>query len=326
MSLTNDAVKLQVIDLDKEGNSQAEISRVTGIPRSTIGDFLRKESFVSWWADFQIAEAAESEEGPKILLHDIETAPTKAFVWGRFKQNIGHNQVIQEGYVLTWAAQWLNEGADSAVFWDAIDVYDDWDPVTNEEHDFGVIQSLWRLYDEADIVVAHNAPFDTKTMNARFAFWGLRPPSPYKVVDTLRVAKSRFRFPSNRLDSLADYLGVGRKHDTGGFELWRRCMLGEREAFFEMVKYNRQDIHLLREVYLKLRPWDQRHPNLSAYYSDNKRRCVVCGSDNLEEQDSYPAGVSRYVSYQCKDCGHWSRARKNLNTKEKMKNTNTNVV
>ena len=44
---------------------------------------------------------------PKILLFDVETAPMRAYVWGRWKQNISLNETISEWYMLCWSAKWL---------------------------------------------------------------------------------------------------------------------------------------------------------------------------------------------------------------------------
>ena len=176
MNLSEEATKKVVIELSGKGNSYAKIGEALGIPKSTVGDFLSRNTYTDWWDSYDggVGTAA----GAKVLLHDIETAATKAYVWSRFKQNIGQSQVIREGYVLTWSAQWLGE---EEILWDALDQYEDYDPSDVEENDQKVVESLWKLYDEADIVVAHNAPFDTKVMNARFAYWGLNPPSPYKI-------------------------------------------------------------------------------------------------------------------------------------------------
>lgn len=310
----------KVLKLHQEGLSNRRIAKLLlgrSGAKSTIADILERE---------RIARSLDLpvKEGAKILQMDIETAPSRVYVWGRFQQNVGQNQVISEHFILTWAAKWLGK---DKIMWDALDQYPDYNPLTAYEDDYKVVKSLWDLLDEADIVVAHNAAFDTKVMNARFAYHGLPEPSPYKIVCTLKIAKAKFRFPSNKLDSLGEYLGVGRKVDTGGFELWAGCYAGDKESFKKMTTYNIQDVNLLEDVYLKLRAWDQRHPNVSAYYSDDKERCVVCGSDDLFSQPDTVAasGMSMFEVVTCNGCGKHSRKRVNLKSKEKMKNTLTNI-
>ena len=45
----------------------------------------------------------------KILYVDIETTPTKAYVWGLWKQNIPINMIEDDWFVLSWAAKWADE-------------------------------------------------------------------------------------------------------------------------------------------------------------------------------------------------------------------------
>jgi hypothetical protein len=311
----------EVLKLHSQGRSNRSIAKELigrSGAKSTIADILEREKL-------RRSLDLPPKNGAKILQFDIETAPTRVYVWGRFQQNVGQNQVISEHFVLTWAAKWLGN---DKVMWDALDQYPDYDPATAYEDDYKVVKSLWDLLDEADIVVAHNAAFDTKVMNARFAYHGLPEPSPYKIVCTLKIAKAKFRFPSNKLDSLGEYLGVGRKVDTGGFELWAGCYAGDKKSFKKMTTYNIQDVQLLEDVYLKLRAWDARHPNVSTFYNDNKTRCVVCGSDDLETNiDSLAVtGISAFEVITCNNCGKHSRKRVNLKDKVKMQNTLTNIT
>ena len=51
-SLRDDEVKLKVIELDAAGYSGRQISDSINVPRSSIGDFLRKETYQTWWANY----------------------------------------------------------------------------------------------------------------------------------------------------------------------------------------------------------------------------------------------------------------------------------
>ena len=63
------------------------------------------------------------------------------------------------------------------------------------------------------------------------------PPTPYRQIDTLQVARKEFGFSSNKLDALAGYLGIEHKSETN-FLLWKRCLAGEQEALDYMQAYN----------------------------------------------------------------------------------------
>jgi hypothetical protein len=258
----------------------------------------------------------------KILEFDIESAPSKAWTFRRWKVNISQDMIQSEGYLLCYAAKWLG---DKDIIVDALPFYDGY--TAGSEDDSAVVKSLHNLISKADIVIAHNAKgFDIPLFNTRALTHGLMPPKPYKIVDTLKVAKAQFKFPSNKLDSIGSYLGLGRKTEHEGFKLWVGCMDGVKEAWDKMIEYNEQDVSLLESVYLKLRPWDSMHPAMDVYSHSGVMRCKACGSTDLTEHDFVYTHVSAYTSHQCNSCGHWNRGRKNQRSREQMQNTLMNVA
>jgi hypothetical protein len=98
--------------------------------------------------------------------------------------------------------------------------------------------------------------------------------------------------------------------ETGGFELWDRCMRGEADALKQMSEYNDRDVILLEDVYLQLRPYIQPHPNVGLYISDGVSRCPTCASGNLREVGEYTTTMSIYTEYKCLDCDSHFRGRK----------------
>lgn len=161
--------------------------------------------------------------------------------------------------------------------------------------------------DKAQIIVAHNGKdFDIKIANARFAVLGFTPPSPYKVVDTKTEAKKYLRLPSNKLNDLCDYFGIGRKVEHEGFPLWTKCMSGDSAAWRRMLKYNKQDVVLLEQLYLKLRPWMVSHPNAGMYTIGDV--CPKCGSDHMTRQGYSITKTAKYQQWQCQCCGSWARS------------------
>lgn len=258
-------------------------------------------------------EAKKPLHTPKILLFDIETAPMKAFVWERWKQNIALNETISEWFILCWSAKWLysNEVMGESVTKEE---------VANED-DSRIVKDLWKLFDEADIVVAHNGNrFDIPKVNSRFVIHGLTPPSSYFKVDTCNVAKYTFGFSSNKLDALASYFGVPNKLETS-FELWKDCLNGSEEALKYMLEYNKKDVEILEQVYLRLRPFIKGHPNIQNLV--DKVCCCKCGSEKLERLEGkyYYTSVSKFQLYRCRECGAVVRGRKNLASK--VQNVNT---
>jgi len=304
--------KLQVIELDACGLTQEEIQSTTGVPRSCVGDFLRKESYVQWWASYVPSEVFTGQP-PKMYLLDIENTPQKGYFWGRFNQNIGSNQVVEPSYMLTWAAKDLN-GTD--VEFDSLFINQTayWEDPKDDKR---IIASMYEVLDEADIIIAHNGDnFDIKKIMARGMIHGLTPPSPFRKIDTLKVARREGKFDSNKLDELAKFLGVPGKDETGGMPLWIDCMNGEPKAWDKMLSYNIQDIRVLEDVYRKIRHYDTKHPNIGQYYRDGKRRCTVCGSPavRLTGGESH-TNSSIFQEAVCGKCSHRMRVPGTIKTK-----------
>lgn len=325
----NEADKYQLLQFFSAGITAQQATRIMFGEDQANNIHIIKEinDYYNTIVDNQV-EIEEDElnisdgRAPKVLLLDIETAPAISYHWGRWKINVGVSQVIQRPYLITWAAKWL--GAPNVMV-DMLPAYEGFED--NPRDDYPIVLSLWKLLDEADIVIGHYIKrFDIPQMNARFVLHGLPPPSPYKVVCTKELASKHFKFEANSLAELADHLGVGNKLKMD-FDDWRGCVegLGTPQAWEKMSTYNGVDVEVLEQVYLKLRPFDTRHPNVSLYYGGDKPRCTVCGSENLEklEKNTYTM-VSEFESYRC-ECGHVSRSRYNLRDKVLMKNTLTNA-
>ena len=178
-------------------------------------------------------------------------------------------------------------------------------------HDFktyhAFVKSLQELLDSADVTIAHNGgSFDDKMANRFFVLEGLVPPSPRKTIDTKREAKRWFRFESNKLDDLGDFLGVGRKENIGYADLEDDFMSDKpsKRTVRLMRKYNDQDVRVLEAVYLKLRPFMSSHPNLGDITSTDAI-CPKCGSSNLHRRGFNRKRSGASQRYQCQNCFGW---------------------
>jgi uncharacterized protein YprB with RNaseH-like and TPR domain len=232
----------------------------------------------------------------KILLLDIETSPNTAHVWGLWQQNVSINQLMESSYVLCYAAKWLD--SDDMVF----------DSVQKSKPK-AMLKGIHGLLNEADAVVHYNGTkFDIPTLNKEFLLHRFNPPSPYKQIDLLRVVRSQFRFPSNKLDYVAQRLGLGKKQSHEGHELWVKCMNGDKNAWQRMADYNIQDVVLLEDLYTTLLPWIKNHPNKNLH-SDNPC-CPTCGDVHLQKRGTAISTTGTYQRYQCKSCGSWSQGTK----------------
>lgn len=250
----------------------------------------------------------------KTLILDIETSPIMAKVWSLWKQNISLDQIEEDWFIMAYSAKWLG---DTEV------IYDDCrDSIGDDE---ALLEGIHALLDEADFVVAHNGDkFDIPKINARFILSGFTPPSPYRVIDTVKISKKHFGFTSNKLAFLTKNLCVDEKLDHSkfpGFKLWNECMNGNEEAWDEMRDYNIMDVVSLEELYETLRPWYSSHPNVrSADPSEDGATCPKCGSEHLQRRGFHYTNKGKYQRYQCNDCGGWSSSTYTENTSEERHN------
>lgn len=231
----------------------------------------------------------------RTLIVDIETYPASGYIWGLWDQTVGLNQIIKPGQIASWAAKWAGkEGVEySSVY------------MTSRKK---MIKEMWKLLDEADEVVGFNSnAFDLKWFNAEFALFGLSPPSPYRKVDLFRVCKQNFKLLSYKLDYIAGYFDIGHKLEHQGFNMWKECMAGDKNAWGTFEEYNVQDVLLTERLYDKLRPWITTGVNRSAF--DNDHSCPACGSTRLQKRGTAMTTSLTYTRYQCKSCGHWSRSK-----------------
>lgn len=251
------------------------------------------------------------KRSPKILVIDIETSPHKGSFWGNtYETSI--IEVEEFGQIIGYSAKWLNGKQITKALID----YAGYKP--GKINDKNLVKDVRGLLDEADIVVTQNGvDFDTKYLNTRFIAHNLNPPSPYKQIDTKREARKIMRLPSNKLDNLARYFNLGHKLEHEGYDLWKKCISGDRKAWNKMKRYNAHDVELTEKVYLKLRPFMKSHPNIGIYLLQDKEACNKCGSDHVQSRGYARNNTTMYKRFQCQDCGSWYRGNKSIKLEKK---------
>jgi hypothetical protein len=264
-------------------------------------DFGRTPESIRWQLR-QFHREVTTVSSPKILLLDIETLPIEALVWDVWKQNVYMEQIKKDWSILCWSAKWL---FDSKVMGQCVT------PQEAIDHDDrSVLPRVWELMNQAEIIVTHNGDnFDIKKLNARFFTNGFPKPMYFKSIDTKKIATDNFALTYNKLDWIAQIVGIGRKIETD-FKWWKECEKGDTKYLGMMLKYNKMDVHLEEEVYLKLRPWMEKHPNIGLHNVGNIDACPTCGSLNLHWKGTYSTALGLYQAFRCEDCGAIGRSTK----------------
>lgn len=241
----------------------------------------------------------------KILTLDIETSPNLVYAWGLWQQNIMLPFVVEPTYVMSWAAKWLGK---KKIYY-------------KNCHDEDFLIDIWHMIDEADAVVHYNGTaFDMKHLNREFVEAGLPPPLMPKNIDLLKTVRQRFKFPSNKLDYVAERLLGDKKMEHSGVSLWVGCLNEDPTSWNTMKKYNKQDVSLTERLYLHIRGWIKGHPNHGLYIEDQENPvCRNCGSTNVGSRGWQALNVRSYMRYQCTDCGAQLRGRKMMKGGSKAK-------
>lgn len=237
---------------------------------------------------------------PRFVFLDIETSPIIGYTWTTYDANV--LKILEPSKTISVA--WKELG-DPNINVKTIFDYPGYKP--GKIDDKKLIKEIWNVLDKADIVCAHHgAAFDIKKLNARFIYHGLSAPSAYTVIDTKKVASKYFKFDSNSLNNLGQYLKEGAKVQNGGFDLWTRCIAGEAKAWELMKTYNAMDVELLERVYLRLRPFIENHPNLNLITGAEGVSCPSCGGTHLQRRGFSFTKTCKCQRYQCSDCKSWS--------------------
>lgn len=252
---------------------------------------------------------------PRILFYDIETTHNVVASFQLRDEYTPHTNILQERYIVCACWQWLGEQQVHSV-----SVLDDPKLYAKDPHnDKHVVTVLHKLLGEADVIVAHNGDrFDRKYIETRALVHGLPPIPPVTSIDTYKVAKHRFMFNSNRLDYLGKFLGFGGKKSTPP-GLWLDVLRGDEKAVKVMVDYNKRDVTLLKNIFLKLRPYMDNYLNRELL---GKTGCPRCGSKKVQSRGVHKAITKTYQRYQCQSCSGWFRQLKAM----KEGSTTTRVI
>lgn len=228
------------------------------------------------------------------MFFDLETSPNIGFFWSAgYKINVDYTNIIREREIICICYKWEGERKVHSLQWDG------------KQSDKKMLIDFMQVMKDADEMIGHNGDkFDLAWIRTRCLFHRIPMFPTYRTIDTLKAARSKFRFNSNRLNYIADYLGVGNKHHTT-FDLWRKIVLDKCDTSMKkMVAYCKQDVKLLERVFVEIAPHLEPKMHHGALMDGNDRgSCPHCGSVNLHKKRirSTPTGLLK-ADYECNGC------------------------
>jgi DNA polymerase elongation subunit (family B) len=223
------------------------------------------------------------------LFFDIEVSYCKGWFWRpSYKTSISYNQILEHAKIICISYKW--EGQDK--------VYNlNWDNNQNEKL---MLEKFIKVVDKADEIVGHNSDrFDIKWIRSRCMFHKVPMFPRYLSFDTLKFYRGSTNQPSNRLDDIGDYFGIGRKvkNEEG---LWIKVVENnDRRALKRMVKYCDGDVLLLEKVYLLAKPYSLN----KVHNTGVKQDCPECGTDNVKLYGyTYLSSGTKKQRVRCNEC------------------------
>lgn len=217
----------------------------------------------------ELIEKYSSNLKPKILIYDIETSYNIVKSWRiGYNLNINPTDIIEERKIICVSYKWLGDDQIYNLQWDK-----------NHDDKF-LLEQFIQVLNEADLIVAHNGErYDLKFIKTRAIYHGLEMLLNYPQFDTLKVAKKKFNFNSNKLDYISEFLGFENKIKTD-MKLWDDIIFKScPKAMDEMIRYCNMDVELLEKVYNKLSYWEGPKYHINA---EDKTSSPISGNYNLE--------------------------------------------
>lgn len=225
----------------------------------------------------------------RILILDIEWAPTKAYVWQPWQENITPEKIIEHGGLLCVGVKWLGDKETL--------LYSEW-----EHGHLDMLANVHEMMSYADAIVTYNGDkYDLPKLRGEFLQHGFPPPPPATSIDVLKAVKKLGLF-MNRLAFVGPFLDLGGKLEHEGMALWTKVLDGDEKARKRMSKYCQQDVKLLEKLYLKIRPYIHNHPHMGKV---GAQECGACGGRHVQSRGTRRTRAYKIQRLQCQDCGSW---------------------
>ena len=222
--------------------------------------------------DYQEAELFNFDiQDVKRLFYDIETSQYEVRTWRiGYKINLSYENVKKLAKIICISWKWENEDKIHNLSWD------------DDMNDKQMIQEFIQELNKADEIVAHNGDrFDIKWIRTRAMYHRLPMNAYYRSLDTLKKAKAHFNLPNNRLDTIAQFLGVGAKVKHEGVKMWDEVQDNDRTALKDMINYCNGDIIILEDCYFVMQNYIKHNIHIGVNAGGEKYTCPACGSENV---------------------------------------------
>jgi len=273
-------------DCDTQGHSRSDMQERLAELFNVSTRAIRK-----WANRLEKGLMAKNVVSPsKVMIYDIETSRTRAWVWWTGKQYVSPQQLIDEPTIITVSWKWLGEEEIYYLTWD------------KDHSDEQLMKDFLKEYNKADMVIGYNNDrFDNRWVNARAMKYGLDVNTFVRSYDIMKEEKRVFRVPSYSMAYMAKYSNVIHKQGHEGIIMWEKIQTGtkeEQEEYLQkMVDYNIGDIAATEELYIRLRKYFGHRMHFGVLQGEERFSNPDTGSTNvsLYKRTTTPAGTIQII-------------------------------
>lgn len=228
----------------------------------------------------------------KRLFFDIETSPCIGWFWRPgYRVRLTYDNILEQAKIICISYKWEHADEVYTLVWE-------------DKDDRKLVQDFVKIMNKADEIIAHNGDrFDIPWLRTRALFHGIQSVPRWRTLDTLKKARGNFKLPTNKLNDIGRYFGLGEK-TTNPPGLWENICFGDASMMPEMVKYCEQDVRLLERVYHHIQKMVPVNIHVGVQQGKPKWSCPNCGSQKVVRNgtDVSRTGVQKQKMI-CRGCG-----------------------
>ena len=231
------------------------------------------------------------------LFFDIETSYCIGKFWRPgYKVFISASNIIKQAGIICIAYKWEDERQTYCLDWNI-----------NKQCDKKLLQQFIEIANQATELVGHNGDkFDLPWIRTRCLYHKIPMFPNYTSIDTLKISKGKFRFPDNKLNTIANYLGIGGKIRMTDAD-WDKVILEKHKPSLDkMIQYCKKDVLLLERVYSHLKTHVAPVSHYGVIFGSDRGSCPECGSDDLIKVNSRTTATGlKKIQLKCNTCGRY---------------------
>lgn len=177
-----------------------------------------------------------------------------------------------------------------------------WDTHQSDElDDKELCVRIKEILSEADLLVTYNGiKCDVPFIQTRLLHHNIAPLQPIAHKDVYYTAVHKLKLSRNRLYDVQTFLNLKNEKSPVNLLNWIKALVGNNKSQKDILYHCKQDVAVLEDAYMKLRPLMQAHPRIHGIEGCNK-----CGGHLIKRGLYITTGKNPKQRYSCSKCGGW---------------------